>query len=399
MSAILATHKHQDGPRVVALLRPLTKHPILRERILTQDVLETLVQLLDTIVEKSKGSFGQAMDGLNCLLQCEDTRLTLVEKLGANPPDSDQSRLSQILEVDDSHLLIAALRMVLTLARIPEARAVCSVVKPRIKKLATKHEGLVGQLAVEILLALHEQNDRNQLNIHNTRVRVNLASVLVRLNLERHDPADGEGRSVDPGQKILRHLFGLDATQLSDDQKRLIGELKKAVEKGNARERTAATMTLLKLCETAIIRTQLCEIDMLDVFISQLRRDMKEFLGDNEDLPKRIVGMLRLDYFDDAVGPVEGFQIFGDFMQHADLREKIEDYKITEVLNTKLGKGKPKEIRTSLICLDIFRSFDQNGPWTAELVDRSLKRLSDQEWKTQKAGVAILSALAQTGME
>ncbi|KAF8134270.1 hypothetical protein EV363DRAFT_1098078, partial [Boletus edulis] len=227
---------------------------------------------------------------------------------------------------------------------------VCSVVKPRIKKLTTKHEGLVGQLAVEILLALHEQNDRNQLDIHNTRVRVNLASVLVRLNLERHDPADGEGRSVDPGQKILRHLFGLDATQLSDDQKRLIGELKKAVEKGNARERTAATMTLLKLCESesdinipqtrayvppaAIIRTQLCEIDMLDVFISQLRRkdtalvaayglatclnyrDMKEFLGDNEDLPKRIVGMLRLDYFDDAVGPVEGFQIFGDFMQH-----------------------------------------------------------------------------------
>ncbi|KAF8134271.1 hypothetical protein EV363DRAFT_885599 [Boletus edulis] len=122
MSAILATHKHQDGPRVVALLRPLTKHPILRERILTQDVLETLVQLLDTIVEKSKGSFGQAMDGLNCLLQCEDTRLTLVEKLGANPPDSDQSRLSQILEVDDSHLLIAALRMVLTLARIPEGK-------------------------------------------------------------------------------------------------------------------------------------------------------------------------------------------------------------------------------------------------------------------------------------
>ncbi|KAF8134269.1 hypothetical protein EV363DRAFT_1322922, partial [Boletus edulis] len=41
--------------------------------------------------------------------------------------------------------------------------------------------------------------------------------------------------------------------------------------------------------------------------------------------------------------------------------EKIEDYKITEVLNTKLGKGKPKEIRTSLICLDIFRSFESRG--------------------------------------
>ena len=44
--------------------------------------------------------------------------------------------------------------------------------------------------------------------------------------------------------------------------------------------------------------------------------DMKESVKDNELLPKNIVGMLRLDYFDDAVGPVEGFQIFGDFMQH-----------------------------------------------------------------------------------
>ena len=43
---------------------------------------------------------------------------------------------------------------------------------------------------------------------------------------------------------------------------------------------------------------------------------MKESVKDNELLPKNIVGMLRLDYFDDAVGQVEGFQIFGDFMQH-----------------------------------------------------------------------------------
>lgn len=46
--------------------------------------------------------------------------------------------------------------------------------------------------------------------------------------------------------------------------------------------------------------------------------DMKESIRDSEDLPKHIVGMLRLDYFDDAVGQVEGFQIFGDLMQHGD---------------------------------------------------------------------------------
>lgn len=67
---ILAAHKHRDGPRVVALLRPLTKHQSLRERILTEDVLETLVNLLDVIVRQPGGNFGQAMDGLNCLLHC-----------------------------------------------------------------------------------------------------------------------------------------------------------------------------------------------------------------------------------------------------------------------------------------------------------------------------------------
>ncbi|KAN0091565.1 hypothetical protein V8E55_005131 [Tylopilus felleus] len=145
--------------------------------------------------------------------------------------------------------------------------------------------------------------------------------------------------------------------------------------------------------------------------------DMKESVKNNEDLPKYIVGMLRLDYFDDAVGQVEGFQIFGDIMRRAALREKIKYYNITEVLNAKLGAGKLKEIQTSLICLDIFRSFgrslssplshrltllsrylslDPDGPWTRELVAKSLDHLRNPEWGIQKAGVTILSALAQT---
>ena len=82
--------------------------------------------------------------------------------------------------------------------------------------------------------------------------------------------------------------FALDAAELSEQQQRLIGELKKAVQKGNARERTAATMTLLKLCESGsntnelqtrthvlsatTIRTFLRQIDLPDVFVDQLRR-------------------------------------------------------------------------------------------------------------------------------
>ncbi|KAF8554229.1 hypothetical protein OG21DRAFT_1116635 [Imleria badia] len=110
--------------------------------------------------------------------------------------------------------------------------------------------------------------------------------------------------------------------------------MKSAVKKRSVRERTAATMTLLRLCETATIRTYLLEMNLLNVFVEQLQRkdtallaayavasclkydDMKETIKNNEDLPKYIAGMLRLDYFDDAVGQVEGFQIFGDFMQH-----------------------------------------------------------------------------------
>ncbi|KAF8134259.1 hypothetical protein EV363DRAFT_885151 [Boletus edulis] len=202
----------------------------------------------------------------------------------------------------------------------------CTVVKPRIRVLATKRDGLVGHLAAEILLVLYDPDGQNQLDIHDTRARANLASALVRLNLEKHGSADDEGSSVDPRQQILRRLFGLDAEELSDLQKELIGALKKAVEKCNARERTVATMTLLKLCESesiinelltwahaspaTIIRAQLREIKLLDVFINQLQQkddallgayalvtclkysDMKESIKDNEDWPKHIIDML-----------------------------------------------------------------------------------------------------------
>ena len=69
LRAILNKPKHRDGPRVAALLRPLTRHQVLRERILTQDILGTLMDSLDVVIEMG-GNFGQAMDGLSCLLQC-----------------------------------------------------------------------------------------------------------------------------------------------------------------------------------------------------------------------------------------------------------------------------------------------------------------------------------------
>ena len=148
----------------------------------------------------------------------------------------------------------------------------------------------------------------DQLNIRNAHVRANLASALIRLNPDRHDSADGQAPNEDPEQQVLRRLFGLGellsssrfkrwltmphfvsgADALSDPQRRLIRELKKAVQKGNVRERTAATLTLLKLCESEsditelksrihvssakAIRDYLLEIHLLNVLVSQLRR-------------------------------------------------------------------------------------------------------------------------------
>ncbi|KAG9309245.1 hypothetical protein JVU11DRAFT_10725 [Chiua virens] len=421
LADILAKSRHRDGARAISLLRPLTKHPILRQRLLTNSesgpgsILENLVKLLDGMIGQSDGSFGQAMDTLTCLLQCDDTQKFIIQKLGDNYPHSEKSRVSRILNVHTPRLLTAALRMMLILARLPRAKDVCSAapIKHHLRELARKDEGLVGLLAVEVLLALYDPSEKEHLDCHDIHVRANLASAMVHLNHGGFDSADGPSRrGGDAGQKILHRLFGLGVHKLTDAHEKLIKELKNAVQKGNVRERTIATMTLLKLCETEAIRRYLLEIGLTDVLINQLQRkdsallaahalvtclkydDMKHIKND-ELLPKRIISMLRLDYFDDTLGSVEGFQIFGGFMQHADLRGKIEGYNITEVVKMKL-RSKPTEIRTSLICLGIFRSFDPDKPWTEELIDTGMEKLKKPAWKTQKEGVAILCALAHT---
>ncbi|KAG9319016.1 hypothetical protein JVU11DRAFT_1137, partial [Chiua virens] len=313
----LVVPNHRDGPRIVALLRPLTRHQALRKRILIKDILEKLVLFLDAILSQRGGNLGQAMDGLICLLQysastmivkltyphtvLEDTWKTTIQTLDANYQNLRGLRLSRVLEMKNYHHLTAALRMVLALARIPaeevpQARRMCSAIKPRLNQLSKKDEGLVGVLAVKILLTL-DPSEKQNFNISNKNIRANLASALVLLHPERGNSVDKHG--ADRGQQSLRQLFGLDAEKLNDGHKMLID----------------------------------------------------------------------------------------------DLRNKIKDYNITEALNRKLGK---KKIRMSLICLDVFQSLDKDGPWTRELVERSVQNLKDPVWKVQKAGVMVLSALAQT---
>ncbi|KAH7889110.1 hypothetical protein F5I97DRAFT_1858500 [Phlebopus sp. FC_14] len=106
--------------------------------------------------------------------------------------------------------------------------------------------------------------------------------------------------------------------------------------------------------------------------------------------------MLRLNFFDDAVGEHDGFQIFKELIRHDDLRKRVCDCGITQVLLMKLRDGGSNEVRTSLICLDIFKAYTVHGCGTDHLVKKGMDLLNEDEWRIQKAGVTILSALART---
>ncbi|KAF8554217.1 hypothetical protein OG21DRAFT_1115140 [Imleria badia] len=99
---ILSARKHRDCPRVVALLRPLTRHQVLRRQILTPDVLQIFMELLDQIISKPGGTFAQAMDGLDCLLNCEELQGTLIGHLDRHPR---QSRLMRMMDVSGNDFM------------------------------------------------------------------------------------------------------------------------------------------------------------------------------------------------------------------------------------------------------------------------------------------------------
>jgi hypothetical protein len=109
---ILAERQHRDCPRVVALLRPLTRHEILRQQILTPDVLQTFMELLDQIISTPGGNFVRAMDGLDCLVNCgalclpppctrvdacvEELSRILIEHLGLREPETNVAACASI---------------------------------------------------------------------------------------------------------------------------------------------------------------------------------------------------------------------------------------------------------------------------------------------------------------
>lgn len=58
-----------DWPRAVALLRPIAKHEALRESILTSEVIEGFLQLLDHVIAVQEEHFADVMDALSSLVE------------------------------------------------------------------------------------------------------------------------------------------------------------------------------------------------------------------------------------------------------------------------------------------------------------------------------------------
>ncbi|KIJ60018.1 hypothetical protein HYDPIDRAFT_190199 [Hydnomerulius pinastri MD-312] len=395
---VLAERKHRDCTRVLALLRPLTKHDELRESLLTPDVVTHFVTFLDSMLKDRRGQPGEnfihVMDGLVCLLQCDALRDNLIKELVSSPDPEHYDRLLSMLAMQDNKHLIASLRVLGLIAQ--KARGECVHVKPRLRELASTHKCLVGQLAVEVLLALYDPEDpkgRLETSLRDSSFRANLASALSRPNVD--SPQDsGSNSSASEGDKALRQLFGLD-----DNIRKYLLE-QKAMH---------TFVDRLQHKRSALLSAYALMVAYPELVADDLRQHI--IAG---PAPGHIVNMLRLDYFDEAIGGYEGFQIFYELMKNGkalnilretcrliwgeteELRRRVTRYDITEVLAKKLGGGKPDEVRTSLLFLSIIRSFDSNGKWAEELVNRSLDHLKAREWKNQKAGVTILSSLAQT---
>jgi len=187
------------------------------------------------------------------------------------------------------------------------------------------------------------------------------------------------------------------------------------IESRDAHERTAATLTLLKLCRNPMIRGFCSQKEVVHTFVRQLERKDTSLLAayalkaclergitpsdfDFGRAAKLIVAMLNRGWFDDAVGRVEGFEVFRGLMtsSNGNLRQQVMDgnFGVVASLIKKLEGGERHDVRTSLICLDIIEN--DNSANLTQLVERGINNLKADSEKVRTKGVKMLAALAQT---
>ncbi|KAG6372231.1 hypothetical protein JVT61DRAFT_8031 [Boletus reticuloceps] len=346
-----------DWPRAVALLRPLAKHKDLRDLVLTTGVVDGFLQLLDHIIVVQGEHFAHVMDALSSLVEFHPRYLT------------------------------AVLRVVNILAERDPLR--CYNAEPRLHELARAQKGPVSLLAVQALVEL-------------------LGAKLLQEPVQylhagtaNNTPAREWMRI---GDSLLYKLFS--ARTLGNNRREFIQKLLDAAGGRHTRARTAATFTLLKLCNFDIhLQSYVLEQGVLDILVKQLQYKDTALLAayaltrclsheifskpiyQNPVLAGYIVNMIRLDYFDEAVGVTEGFAILEDLLRCDKLKRQILEYDIAALLERKLGAGQPAEMRTSLNYLNIFRIYGEDS-LTQNLVERGMSHLRTNQWRSQKAGVA-----------
>ncbi|KAH0833400.1 hypothetical protein J3R83DRAFT_12506 [Lanmaoa asiatica] len=404
---------------------------------------ETLIRRLDgdSPISSNYGvNFGYWTEVVADLVVCEHYQEIVLDELKIKRSGSSRSRLSWMLHASAFRDRAAALRIVQALSRTPQGwRAgtkMCTAVKFRLHRLA-ETDGCIGALAAEALISLRvteevqNETEKGKQRIEslftsrlidpvvqfckNHRYPKIRAGLLLAFNhwnmVNSQDPSFAK---CDTSHWVFDHLFATKA--LSDTEEGLLDILLLSANSRVKAQRTTATFTLLKLCENAHIRIWLLKREILEIFVGQLKchdssllaayallvcckhDNLKSSIIKNPRVSKYIVKMLRLDYFNDWLGQVEGFQILGEFMKDDELRGKLKEYDVLEVLASKLYAFRRKDAWRKLGYpqSNPLRIFEKNANWIDELVSRALEKLELKQWSTQKVGVAVLAALAQT---
>jgi hypothetical protein len=86
---ILSNRSDSNCGRVLALLRPLADHEVLRKSFLTEDVIECFMKLLDLVLGDPRTDFDHVMDALGCLLKHGTSVLHHVFRISVNQCKED----------------------------------------------------------------------------------------------------------------------------------------------------------------------------------------------------------------------------------------------------------------------------------------------------------------------
>ncbi|KAG9313677.1 hypothetical protein JVU11DRAFT_6022 [Chiua virens] len=390
---------HLELTRALYVLRFSAKHSKLRQRFVDDDVTRALMVALEqTAKSPRKILFPLVIDSLCYFIADERLSRGVINRFYATSDETEttQTRISLALDVKVPVHLMATLKMIASLAQ--HRPDLCNEFRPKLYELAKSARDGVGSAAVKALVTMNAQQVTQDVYICNTLGY--LDDILPPLDVEIVGSVSSDNIAELPS---ILQVNGA----LNED---FIRELLSTVQSRNVRERMAATFTLLKLCRNAMVREFCTRNDVLDIFVKQLERKKTSLLAAyalrkcleynmcTSDHCLRaapvLVSMLEKNWFDDAIGRVEGCEIFRGLMTSADLRKDVIESDIVLALIRMLAGGERHQTRMSLICINIL---DQKPPLDLkQYVGDSIANLQDQDKDVRMKGVKVISALAQT---